>query len=47
MQFSVKIEAPISTFLISSLTVSPDERLLLYTQQDKLEFDLMLVENFR
>jgi hypothetical protein len=29
------------------LSITPDERYLVYAQQDKLDFDLMLVENFR
>jgi len=33
--------------VLSGLTVSPDEHWILYTQRDKEEFDLMLVENFR
>ena len=33
--------------LVSSLTVSPDERWLVYGQRDHLDYDLMLVENFR
>jgi eukaryotic-like serine/threonine-protein kinase len=41
------IEGPRSTFLISGLTVSPDERWILYAQRDKIDFDLMLIENFR
>jgi Tol biopolymer transport system component len=41
------LEGPRGTFQITSLTVSPDERFILYTQRDQLEFDLMLVENFR
>jgi serine/threonine protein kinase len=41
------LEGPRGTFQITSLTVSPDERFVLYTQRDQLEFDLMLVENFR
>jgi hypothetical protein len=27
--------------------VSPDERLILYTQEDQRSSDIMLVENFR
>lgn len=38
---------PRGTFVISSLSVSPDERFILYTQRDQLEFDLILLENFR
>jgi Tol biopolymer transport system component len=41
------IDGPRGTFQISALTVSPDERWVLYAQRDKLDFDLMLVENFR
>ena len=33
--------------LIVGLTVAPDERSILYAQRDKLDLDLMLVENFR
>jgi hypothetical protein len=29
------------------ITVSPDERQIVYAQRDRLDFDLMLVENFR
>jgi Tol biopolymer transport system component len=32
--------------LILGLTVAPDERSILYAQRDKLDFDLMLVEDF-
>jgi Tol biopolymer transport system component/tRNA A-37 threonylcarbamoyl transferase component Bud32 len=35
------------SFAISGITLSPDGRQLLYAQRDQLEFDLMLVENFR
>ena len=31
----------------NGLTVSPDEKWLLYTQDDQTAADLMLVENFR
>jgi Tol biopolymer transport system component len=41
------LEGTKGTFLISGLTVSPDERWVLYAQRDKLDYDLMLVENFR
>ena len=41
------LEGPRGTFQISGLTVSTDERWFLYAQRDKLDFDLMLVENFR
>ena len=34
-------------FLMRGLTVAPDERTVLYAQRDLIEFDLMLVENFR
>jgi Tol biopolymer transport system component len=40
------IEGPRRTLLISGLTISPDEHWVLYAQRDKLDFDLMLVENF-
>jgi Tol biopolymer transport system component len=32
---------------ISSIVASPDERRMLYVRRDRLEFDLMLLENFR
>jgi Tol biopolymer transport system component len=35
------------SFNISGITLSPDARQLLFAQRDQLEFDLMLVENFR
>jgi hypothetical protein len=41
------LERPNPTSFISALTVSPDERWVLYAQRDKIDFDLMLVENFR
>jgi hypothetical protein len=41
------LERPSPTSFISALTVSPDERWVLYAQRDKIDFDLMLVENFR
>jgi Tol biopolymer transport system component/predicted Ser/Thr protein kinase len=41
------LAGPRGTFTISGLTVSPDEHWVLYAQRDKLDFDLMLVENFR
>jgi Tol biopolymer transport system component/serine/threonine protein kinase len=41
------LDGPRPTFQIAGLTVSPDERWALYAQRDKLDFDLMLVENFR
>ena len=41
------LEGPGGTFQISGLTISPDERWVLYARRDKLDFDLMLVENFR
>lgn len=34
-------------FQVSGLSVSPDERWVIYTQRDRLEYDLMLVEGFR
>ena len=40
------LEGPRGTFQLSGLTVSPDEHSILYAQRDKLDFDLMLVENF-
>jgi hypothetical protein len=40
------LEGPRGVFTISGLTVSPDEHSILYAQRDKLDFDLMLVENF-
>jgi eukaryotic-like serine/threonine-protein kinase len=41
------LEGPRGVFTISGLTVSPDEHSILYAQRDKLDYDLMLVENFR
>lgn len=41
------LERPRGTFLISDLTISPDERWILYMQRDQLDLDLMLVEDFR
>lgn len=41
------LEGPRGTFQISGLTFSPDEHWALYGQRDNLDFDLMLVENFR
>ena len=41
------LEGPRGTFVLSGLTVSPDERWVLYGQRDKIDFDLMLVENLR
>ena len=34
-------------FQVGGLSVSPDERWVIYTQRDRLEYDLMLVEGFR
>jgi hypothetical protein len=42
-----RLEVPGRQFLISGLTVSPDEHWVLYAQRDKLDFDLKLVEGFR
>ena len=41
------LEGPRGAFQLSGLTVSPDERWVLYAQRDKLDYDLMMVENFR
>jgi hypothetical protein len=41
-----KLEHPAPLFL-AGLSVSPDERLVLYVQQDHRNSDLVLVENFR
>jgi Tol biopolymer transport system component len=41
------IEGPRVSFLITDMAVSPDERWLLFTQRDQLEYDLMLVEDFK
>ena len=49
-EFSTGISKPILTIAkptSSCLSVSPDERWLLYTQVDQAGSDLMLVENFR
>jgi len=35
------------TFPINVITISPDGRWLVYAQRDQLDYDLMLVENFR
>ena len=40
------LDGPRSTFNITGMTVSPDEKWVAYGQRDKLSFDLMLVENF-
>jgi hypothetical protein len=48
--FSTGITKPILTIAkprLTGLSVSPDERWLLYTQLDQSGMDLMLVENFR
>jgi hypothetical protein len=34
-------------FAMAGLTVAPDQRSMLYGQRDVLEFDLMLIENFK
>ena len=34
-------------YVVSGITVSPDKRWIVYAQRDKLDFDLMLAENFR
>jgi len=36
----------VSSFAMIGLTVAPDESSILYAQRDKLDLDLMLVENF-
>ena len=41
------LEGPKGSFLITGLTLSPDEHWVLYGQRDKLTFNLMLVENLR
>jgi eukaryotic-like serine/threonine-protein kinase len=41
------LEGQRGVFVATLLAVSPDERWLLYTQRTRLEYDLMLVENFR
>jgi Tol biopolymer transport system component len=41
------IEGPRVSFLITDMSVSRDERWLLFTQRDQLEYDLMLVEDFK
>lgn len=38
---------PAGRFQMIGLTVAPDERSILYSQCDKFDLDLMLVENFR
>jgi Tol biopolymer transport system component len=40
------IDGPRGTLLLSGMTVSPDEKWVVYGQRDKLDLDLMLVENF-
>ena len=35
-----------STFVMVGLTVAPDGRSMLYAQRDKIDLDLMLVEDF-
>jgi dipeptidyl aminopeptidase/acylaminoacyl peptidase len=34
-------------FAVTGITISPDQQWIVYAQRDKLDFDLMLVENFR
>ncbi|HVN80249.1 MAG TPA: hypothetical protein VMW38_14735, partial [Terriglobia bacterium] len=43
---NVKTVAPMSGSPAEGLSVSPDVRFLLFTQQDEAGSDLMLVENF-
>jgi Tol biopolymer transport system component len=52
--FETRVTSPLMTFAptvgpfaMIGLTVAPDERSILYAQRDKLDLDLMLVENFR
>jgi hypothetical protein len=35
------------TLPVNVITVSPDERWIVYAQRDLLDYDLMMVENFR
>jgi hypothetical protein len=41
------LEGQARALSISTMTVSPDERWVVYTQRDQLDYDLMLVENFQ
>jgi Tol biopolymer transport system component len=43
----IKTITPLAKPVFLGLTISPDGRSLLYTQLDQINFDLMLVENFR
>ena len=43
----VPLEGSRQTLPINVITVSPDERWVVWAQRDLLDFDVMLVENFR
>jgi Tol biopolymer transport system component/serine/threonine protein kinase len=41
------LSQPARSYSVSIMTLSPDERFVVYAQRDQLDFDLMLVENFK
>ena len=45
--WSIPLQGTTRTLPINVITVSPDERWIVYAQRDLLDYDLMLVENFQ
>jgi hypothetical protein len=41
------LPGPARLYSVNVMTLSPDARSIVYSQRDQLDFDLMLVENFR
>lgn len=44
---AIPLKGTSRTLPINVITISPDERWLIYAQRDLLDYDLMLVENFQ